>query len=60
MNRPGIAGGSNSVRGWSHATNITVFPEVQERAVRLVQEHTTEHSSQWTAITSIAGKLGFA
>ena len=32
--------------------------EVQERAVRMVQEHRGEHSSQWGAITSVAGKLG--
>jgi transposase-like protein len=33
-------------------------PEVRERAVRMVQEHRTEHSSQWAAIVSIAGKIG--
>jgi transposase len=33
-------------------------PEVRERAVRMVFEHTEEHSSQWAAICSIAGKLG--
>jgi transposase len=33
-------------------------PEVRERAVRMVFEHTEEHSSQWAAIRSIAGKLG--
>src|SRR6266704_392392 len=33
-------------------------PEVRERAVRMVFEHTQEHASQWAAITSIAEKIG--
>ena len=32
--------------------------EVKERAVRMVFEHTGEHSSQWETIMSIAGKIG--
>jgi transposase-like protein len=33
-------------------------PEVRERAVRLVFEQQKEHDSQWSAIGSIAGKIG--
>ena len=33
-------------------------PEVRERAVRLVIEHQEEYPSQWSAICSIAGKIG--
>jgi transposase len=33
-------------------------PEVRERAVRLVQEQSNKHDSQWGAIRSIAEKIG--
>jgi transposase len=33
-------------------------PEVRERAVRMVQEHRGEYSSLWSAIESIAPKIG--
>jgi transposase len=33
-------------------------PEVRERAVRMVGEHTPAHASQWAAIKSIASKIG--
>jgi transposase-like protein len=33
-------------------------PEVRERAVRLVQEHRGEYPSLWSAIESIAPKIG--
>ena len=33
-------------------------PEVRDRAVRLVLEHQGEHDSQWSAIPSVASKLG--
>jgi transposase len=33
-------------------------PELRERAVRMVLDHTAEHASQWAAIRSGAEKLG--
>ena len=33
-------------------------PEVRERFVRLVFDHTPAHGSQWAAIAAIAPKLG--
>ena len=32
-------------------------PELRERAVRMVFDHTDEHSLQWAAIRSVAEKL---
>ncbi len=33
-------------------------PEVRERAVRMVFEHQRDYSSQWSAMCSIANKIG--
>lgn len=40
------------------ATGKSYSPEVRSRAVRMVQEHQGEHGSQWSTISSIAGKIG--
>ena len=59
LNRPGFEGGSPSLRRWSHDEEIDeVFPEVRERAVRLVFESRGDHGSQWAAIEAIAPKIG--
>ena len=39
-------------------TSNRFSPEVRERAVRMVQEHGSDHASQWAAIGSIAAKIG--
>ena len=39
-------------------TSRRYSPEVRERAVRMVLEQQSEHSSQWAAIQSIAAKIG--
>ena len=38
--------------------STTFSPEVRERAVRRVREHQGEYPSQWTALQSIATKIG--
>lgn len=35
-------------------------PEVRERAVRMVDEHRADYGSEWSPMTSIAGKIGCA
>ena len=35
------------------------FPELRERAVRMVQEHRGEYPSLWAAVKSIAPKVGY-
>jgi transposase len=39
-------------------TSRRYSPEIRERAVRMVLEQQTEHSSQWATIQSIASKIG--
>mgnify|MGYP000527764090 FL=1 len=38
--------------------NQQVFPEVRERAVRMVLDNEGQHGSRWQAITSISVKIG--
>lgn len=39
-------------------TSTRHSPEVRERAVRLVRAQAGEHETRWSAICSIAGKIG--
>jgi len=40
------------------ARSSSYSPEVRERAVRLVAEQASEHGSEWSAIRSVAEKIG--
>ena len=42
----------------NHKTTPRFSAEVRERAVWMVFEHRSEHTSQWAAIASIAAKIG--
>jgi transposase len=47
------------LREWSQHEEVPeVFPEVVERAVRMVFDDKDQYPSQWAAIESIAGKIG--
>jgi transposase-like protein len=48
------------LRRWGHdeQDDQQVSSEVHERAVRMVLYHTGEHPSHWTAVVSIAEKIG--
>jgi transposase-like protein len=46
------------LRKWSYEEATQVFPEVIERAVRMVSEAASEYNSQWAAIESNAAKIG--
>ena len=39
-------------------TSARYSPEVRARAVRMAVEHQGDHDSQWSAIVSIASKIG--
>ncbi len=39
-------------------TSARYSPEVRARAVRMVLEHRSDYASQWSAIVSIASKIG--
>jgi transposase-like protein len=46
------------LRRWSHYEGQQIYPELRERAVRMVLEHRADHSSQWATVESIAPKIG--
>ena len=58
LNRAGLVGGPIQREDGTHGTTQQHSPEVRERAIRMVFDHTPEHPSQWAAIRSVGEKLG--
>ena len=54
----GFVGGPIQREDGTHGTTSKHSPEVRERAVRMVFDHTPEYPSQWAAIRSVGEKLG--
>lgn len=62
MDRPGIVGGPNSrVEGPIMSKTTNKFSsEVRRRAVRMVLDHEGDYPSRWSALVSVAEKIGCA
>jgi len=62
MNRAGIVGGSNSLEGGADMSKTTnkFSPEVRARAVRMILDHESDYPSRWSAVVSVADKIGCA
>ena len=56
MNRPVFCGGSNLREDCAMKKSNKFSLQVRARAVRMVQEHRSNHLSMWAAIESIAPK----
>ena len=58
LNRSGFSGDSNSREDGVMERQGKYSPEVKERAVRMVFDQQHQHESQWSALSSIAQKVG--
>ena len=58
MNRTGFLGDLIAWEDGVYGTFKSVFLEVRERAVRMVEEHREAYASEWAVLQSVAPKLG--